>query len=347
LSDNLMRSSANEKPYGHEALVICGIMTILIFKFKNRTKTVAPDLIIYGLVAAGLVFWLKSILGTRHGDERERPNPYAKTDDTKDKSQKPSLGASDVIPLAGFKSAVDPTIAILEFADNPKGIARIDNDDAKVGLVSIAKADKTFEIERFMSSCQDAFVYGVESFADGDRDTLRELLAPEVYSAFDAGISGREESGDIMECEIQGLREAIVTNAVLNGKMAFITVKFIADEVSVTRSATGEILEGHPDISHELRDLWVFGRNVNDRDPRWLVHETRDDLEGDNDTIPNAQSSEDTQTKRQASSDDGLLGGVSKRTGTSVKKKAAPKKAAAKKPAAKKSPAKKKPSSKK
>ena len=29
------------------------------------------DLLVYALVAAGLVFWLRSILGTRHGDERQ------------------------------------------------------------------------------------------------------------------------------------------------------------------------------------------------------------------------------------------------------------------------------------
>ena len=30
------------------------------------------DLIIYALITAGLIFWLRSILGTKHGEERER-----------------------------------------------------------------------------------------------------------------------------------------------------------------------------------------------------------------------------------------------------------------------------------
>ena len=34
------------------------------------------DLIVYAVVAAGLIFWLRSILGTRHGEEHERPNPF-------------------------------------------------------------------------------------------------------------------------------------------------------------------------------------------------------------------------------------------------------------------------------
>ena len=34
------------------------------------------DIVIYAVVAVGLILWLRSILGTRHGNERSRPNPF-------------------------------------------------------------------------------------------------------------------------------------------------------------------------------------------------------------------------------------------------------------------------------
>ena len=37
----------------------------------------SADILLYALVAAGLVFWLRNILGTRHGDERQRSNPFS------------------------------------------------------------------------------------------------------------------------------------------------------------------------------------------------------------------------------------------------------------------------------
>ncbi len=34
------------------------------------------DIVIYAVVAIGLIAWLRSILGTRNGSERSRPNPF-------------------------------------------------------------------------------------------------------------------------------------------------------------------------------------------------------------------------------------------------------------------------------
>ena len=48
------------------------------------------DLIVYALVAAGLVFWLRSVLGTRHGEEREHPNPFLTGDQDNIKDRGPA-----------------------------------------------------------------------------------------------------------------------------------------------------------------------------------------------------------------------------------------------------------------
>ena len=38
---------------------------------------IPADLFIYIIIAVVLVIWLRNTLGTRHGDEKTRPNPYA------------------------------------------------------------------------------------------------------------------------------------------------------------------------------------------------------------------------------------------------------------------------------
>ena len=68
--------------------------------------------------------------------------------------------------------------------------------------------------------------------------------------------------------------------------MAYITVKFVAEESSVTRDKDGEIIAGHPDKVSEMQDIWTFGRNIKSKDPSWLLCETRGDFEDDNDLIP-------------------------------------------------------------
>lgn len=239
----------------------------------------AADLIIYGIVAAGLVLWLKNTLGTRHGDERQRPNPYLTADVDEEGGNVINL---NVAPANVAEDQIN------ELFENPKNNLSIDSEDAQAGLIDIAKADKSFDIARFMDAAQDAFAYIVESFAEGDRETLKDLLGEKVYAAFDGAIDQREKDGHVMEAEILGFKTVAVHEARLEGKTAYIAVRFHADEITVTRDKKDKIIAGHPERTIEMRDLWVFSRDVNSRDPRWLVTETRDDIEGDNDHIPNA-----------------------------------------------------------
>lgn len=237
-----------------------------------------PDLIIYALIAAGLVFWLRSILGTRNGDERERPNPYL--------SDVPGAdGNSNVIPLDGRSGGGEAGIA--ELAQNPKGNMAIASRSAELGLIELARFDRGFEIITFLRAAQDAFVFVVESFADGDRETLKDLLGQQVYEAFDKAITAREAAGEVMKTEIRGIRTAEVVEARLAGSIAFVTVRFIAEETTFTKNQTGGIIYGHPEKATQMRDVWTFTRDLRGRDPRWLVVETREDGAADNVTIPN------------------------------------------------------------
>ena len=237
------------------------------------------DLIVYALVAAGLVFWLRSILGTRHGDERERPGSYVRTEQTQD--QKP-----DGAYLAGEKPE-DPEDNILALTKNKAGNMSVENKTAENGLLDIAKADKRFDINHFLTGAQDAFVFIVEAFAQGDKDTLKNLLTENVYGSFEAAIDEREKRGETAQTEIQAIKKAEITGARMEGKTAFITVRFTADETGIIKDSEGKIIHGHPDKVTRMRDVWIFGREANAKDPRWLVYETSDDLEDDNTTIPN------------------------------------------------------------
>ncbi len=237
------------------------------------------DLIVYALVAAGLVFWLRSILGTRHGDEQERPNPYVQTEQSADSS-------ADNLYLADEKP-ITPEDSILALAENKTGNLSVENKTAENGLLDISKADKKFDINVFLMGAQDAFAFIVEAFGEGDKETLKNLLTEGVYSAFEGAIDERDKRGENMVTEIHAIKKAEVTGARIEDKKAFITVRFTADETSVVKDEDGEIIEGHPDKITQMRDVWTFGRDVNAKDPRWLVYETRDDLEDDNTTIPN------------------------------------------------------------
>jgi predicted lipid-binding transport protein (Tim44 family) len=224
---------------------------------------VQADLILYALVAAGLVFWLRSVLGTRHGDERERPNPFT--------SPAPEKQAID----AGLKEDV----ITLPQADPRPVLPRntsIVSESVERNLMEMSRIDGDFDITNFAQGAQDAFVIIVEAFASGDRDTLKNLLEPSVYNAFDGALKAREESGETMTTEIHSVRRAEILDASIDNKIAAITIRFIADETCVIKNKDGAVISGDPDRITEMNDIWTFVRTLRSRDPRWLVRETRD-----------------------------------------------------------------------
>ncbi len=240
----------------------------------------APDLIVYAIVAAGLVLWLRNVLGTRHGDERERSNPFAVQPETTDPRKPPYL--------QGEAKSQTPQERIAALAANPTPVMSVENKTAENGLIDISRADRAFDINFFLDGAQEAFVMIVEAFAKSDREILQGLLEPQVFAAFDGALDAREKSGEKMINEILAVRKSEVIEAKLQGRIAYITVRFQADEITVTRDKNDEVISGHPEKVVPMRDIWTFSRDVRGRDPRWLVHETRGDFDGDNDTIPNA-----------------------------------------------------------
>lgn len=254
---------------------------------------IPADIFIYAIIAAGLIFWLRNILGTRHGEERQRDNFYSADklkEKPKDKKPSPKVhNLDDVIADEGARVAMataSPIDSIESLAKEPKGAMEILNDGAKAGLMNIAMADKNFDVKFFLTAAQDAFAMIVEGYAKGDRDLLKMLLASDVYKAFDGGIAAREERGETQMNEILSVRKAAVRDAKLSGKKAQITVRFEAEQISTTHDKDDKLIAGHPDKASKMVDVWVFERSVNAKDPSWLLIETRSDDAEDNDLIP-------------------------------------------------------------
>lgn len=252
----------------------------------------SAELIIYAVVAAGLVVWLRNILGTRQDGDAERPNPFLHTPESAAGQQ----SAHDVGPISPLTDGADAQ-------DLSAGLDRtmsIENDQVHAGLMDIARADKFFRLPTFLTGAQDAFVMIVEGFAEGDKELLEELLSPAVYKAFEGVINQRADEGDKASVEIHAIRKSEVMSAEVKGKMAFITVRFTADETSIIRDKDGVVTFGDPERVTETIDIWTFGREIKSKNPAWLVYETReceeDEVKGS--TVP--ETDKDEKPKKEA-----------------------------------------------
>ena len=223
-----------------------------------------PTLIVI-VVAIFVLFRLRSVLGTRTGNERpplqrRKPAEAAAADET-------------VVPLRP-RGAGNPELndelrtrkleaEIEQFAKN--------NPELANGLREVAGADPTFTPKSFLEGAKQAYEMIVTAFASGDRAMLKNLLEKDVFEGFQKAIADREAAGQKVDFTFVGLPKIDISDAEYDKKNVLVTVRFHAEVVSATRDKDGALVEGNADQVQTIADEWTFSRNPKSRDPNWKV----------------------------------------------------------------------------
>lgn len=211
------------------------------------------DIILFAMIAGFLVLRLRSVLGRRNGNERRREGFV--------RAPVPAPEKAGAGGESGKAAAVVPLVA--------KPV-----DAVALGLDRIRRADPDFDPEHFLAGARAAFEIVVGSFASGDRAALRPLLSDEVYRPFVATIDERAAARETLETRIVRLGSLDVTAAELAGQTARITVRFVSEQINLTRGADGSIVDGDPEQPVEKTDFWTFARDLRSTDPNWVLTAT-------------------------------------------------------------------------
>lgn len=230
------------------------------------------DIILLAAVAAFFILRLRGVLGKRNGNEkRPEHDPF--------NSQRNQDAEDKVIHLPNRDKTKDARTG-----DTSTGEAGEGSDDSpeavsppmegpqtslSAGLTQIRLADRNFDSNQFAEGARMAFEMIVAAFASGDKKTLEPLLADEVYANFQEAIDEREAKNEVLETTLVGIQESEVIEASVQEKTAYVTVKFVSEQINVTRGADGEVVDGDPSHVARITDIWTFGRNVRSRDPNW------------------------------------------------------------------------------
>jgi len=145
---------------------------------------------------------------------------------------------------------------------------------AERGLREIATADRRFDALIFLQGARGAYRLILDAFWKGDKDQLAHLCDRDVYQGFASAIDARAAAGETLDNRLVRIEDATIVDAVLDGTLARITVRFTADIAAVTRNADGLVVAGSLDDAIEARDLWTFSRDVTAAGPDWLLDET-------------------------------------------------------------------------
>jgi predicted lipid-binding transport protein (Tim44 family) len=234
------------------------------------------DIILIGLVAVFLILRLRAVLGKRTGNEpppaRDPFTPPAAPPAAQPRIGDASPGGNDnVVPLP---TANNPPPRMSQPTSGPGGIRATVMPTATAGVAAIRAADPTFEPIPFTGGARAAFSTIVEAFARGDTAALRPLLDPPTFASFEAEIRARAGRREKRETTLIGFEASDIAAAEMQGDDANVTVRFISEQIQVTRDADGQIVDGNPNEVVKAVDLWTFRRNTKSSDPNWVLTKT-------------------------------------------------------------------------
>lgn len=232
------------------------------------------DIILFAMIAAFLILRLRGVLGRRDGHEGGYRDPF-----------KPDV-APDASPDGSDEQSGDNIVQLPDRSEDgaPNMDPSVDDDLAEEiladdvlvsGIAGIRTADPSFNLEDFLVGSRVAFEMILSGYASGDRETLKNLLSPEVIGNFLMAIDAREKAGHTMEDTLVGIRSAEIVEAYMENGSAFVTAKFVSEQVNVVRDEEGQVVEGNPNQVTDVIDFWTFARDTRSRDPNWLLVATR------------------------------------------------------------------------
>ena len=211
------------------------------------------DIVVFAVIAGLLVLRLRSVLGRRTGNERRR-DPFA--------PPAPGKAPEKVVTLLPARDRAPPPV--------PPGPVPVAS-----GIAALKAADKSFDEASFLAGARSAFEIIVNAFAKGDTASLQPLLSEQVFASFSEAIRTRAGQHETLETTLLSIKAVEIAAAGVDRGTAHVTVKFVSDQVNVTRAADGSVVEGSPDQVEEKTDLWTFVRPLPSRDPNWTLVATQ------------------------------------------------------------------------
>ena len=217
------------------------------------------ELLVLFALAAVVLYRLRAIIGTRTG--HEAPPEFLRR---QQEARRP-----------GAKPTPVPDIAPAPDEDEPlPGVP----ESGRAALEAIRRIEPDFSLDGFAAGARGAYEMILMAYEEGDRDTLRSLLAPDVFQAFEQGIVAREQAGLRVEARFIGVREAKVDGIAFDPetRIADITVKFVGELITAVRDPENRVVEGDPNEIRRQSDRWTFSREMGSSDPNWLLTGTGD-----------------------------------------------------------------------
>ena len=152
-------------------------------------------------------------------------------------------------------------------------------DEFKEKIKSQTKKPQTeFNVEQkkeFLKGAEIAYEAIINSFAKGDKKSLKDLVTEEMNKNFESAIEERNSKNIKSELTFIGMKSSTIEKFEKTAEALFFTVKFISEIISFKKDKDNNVIEGDPNKIKTVIDRWKFTRKISSMNPNWYLAETK------------------------------------------------------------------------
>lgn len=148
----------------------------------------------------------------------------------------------------------------------PAAVLDTYNAQRTEGLATLKAKQPDFDPAKFLTGARGAYEQIVKAYAEGDRETLKPLLATEVMDNFEQAMASREASGRTEKVEFLTPPRLDLEKVDVVGDLAKAVVRILAEVRTRTKDERGEGVD-----DRRTAELWTFEREVKSANPNWLL----------------------------------------------------------------------------
>ena len=209
--------------------------------YRRFCRMLYIDILFFVVLAIFLAFRLNDILG-KEIDTEQKINPIKKTDQKEQKQAK-------------------------NIFQKPEGTSNVVEIPALKGLAELKKHIK-FNMKTFIPAVESAYETIVKAFAENDIETLRFLLADDIFEDFESALKEKntKKEKDLSKLTTVLIRSVKIIDIDIKKTHVYLTIRFDAEHV---------VEENGSDDAQHHQDVWTFVKEKGKKDKHWDLYATQ------------------------------------------------------------------------
>ncbi len=137
-------------------------------------------------------------------------------------------------------------------------------------IETASSSKKQINEESFLANAKIAFQLVVDSFSKGDIQKIKNLVVPDIYTAFEQEVAKRKENNHRVDFSLICFDSVKILNSSVQKEE--ITVQFVTEQINLLKDKDGNVIEGDEMSVATVTDTWTFRKK---NASKWIISATK------------------------------------------------------------------------